>query len=347
MPSITVTQTQVDGQNNDSLNPALAAKRYDSSSYTTGLITGRFSVNNDVLTQGRLFKADGSEYGSAAPPVTFKGGVQGTTNVTLDNSNTGVEVGDIILLGCFNYYAGNANYEVPATSGFTTIISAGYTNYFRYRWSYRIATSSDTSGSRYVSTGASINTMAVFKIIGTNTPVKQNHAHSQYNTSLVGPIAVSNTNNGAVLAMGMSLANYDLTLQEYSDALGTRRLVADLEGLWKQDTLGGGNVVVGYRGVDQNESVANQSAELDNSSFRSQLIVHFTRTQDFNMDQAELEDIKRVLRDIRNTQLKETDLWGLSDYPASQAQIDYRQDLRDITDQAGFPTDITWPTKPE
>ena len=65
------------------------------------------------------------------------------------------------------------------------------------------------------------------------------------------------------------------------------------------------------------------------------------------MDQAELEDIKRVLRDIRNTQLKETDLWGLSDYPASQAQIDYRQDLRDITDQAGFPTDITWPTKPE
>ena len=25
----------------------------------------------------------------------------------------------------------------------------------------------------------------------------------------------------------------------------------------------------------------------------------------------------------------------------------YRQALRDITDQAGFPTDITWPTKPE
>ena len=24
----------------------------------------------------------------------------------------------------------------------------------------------------------------------------------------------------------------------------------------------------------------------------------------------------------------------------------YRQALRDITDQAGFPTDITWPTKP-
>ncbi len=64
------------------------------------------------------------------------------------------------------------------------------------------------------------------------------------------------------------------------------------------------------------------------------------------MEQEELEDLKRVLRDIRNTQLKETDLWGLSDYPASQAQIDYRQDLRDITDQSGFPENITWPTKP-
>ena len=52
-------------------------------------------------------------------------------------------------------------------------------------------------------------------------------------------------------------------------------------------------------------------------------------------------------RSTRDRLLKETDLWGLSDYPASQAQLDYRQALRDITDQAGFPTDVTWPTKPE
>lgn len=28
-------------------------------------------------------------------------------------------------------------------------------------------------------------------------------------------------------------------------------------------------------------------------------------------------------------------------------QAAYRQALRDITNQPGFPTDITWPTKPE
>lgn len=30
-----------------------------------------------------------------------------------------------------------------------------------------------------------------------------------------------------------------------------------------------------------------------------------------------------------------------------QAWADYRQALLDITDQAGFPHDVTWPTKPE
>jgi len=52
-------------------------------------------------------------------------------------------------------------------------------------------------------------------------------------------------------------------------------------------------------------------------------------------------------RSTRDGLLKETDLWGLADYPASQAQLDYRQALRDISDQAGFPNSITWPTKPE
>jgi len=65
------------------------------------------------------------------------------------------------------------------------------------------------------------------------------------------------------------------------------------------------------------------------------------------MEQEELEDLKRVLRDVRDGFLKETDLWGLSDYPVSQAQLTYRQDLRDITNQPGFPEGITWPTKPE
>ncbi len=53
------------------------------------------------------------------------------------------------------------------------------------------------------------------------------------------------------------------------------------------------------------------------------------------------------MRTKRNGLLAETDVWALSDRTMTAAQTQYRQDLRDITDQAGFPTDITWPTKPE
>jgi hypothetical protein len=49
----------------------------------------------------------------------------------------------------------------------------------------------------------------------------------------------------------------------------------------------------------------------------------------------------------RLTLLEETDVWALTDRTMTAEQIAYRQALRDITDQAGFPNDITWPTKPE
>jgi len=52
------------------------------------------------------------------------------------------------------------------------------------------------------------------------------------------------------------------------------------------------------------------------------------------------------IRKNRNELLSETDWWALSDNTMTQSQIDYRQALRDITDQAGFPHDVTWPEKP-
>ena len=54
--------------------------------------------------------------------------------------------------------------------------------------------------------------------------------------------------------------------------------------------------------------------------------------------------------DVRNKRdglIAATDTWALSDRTITAEQTTYRQALRDITDQAGFPTDITWPTKPE
>ena len=55
-------------------------------------------------------------------------------------------------------------------------------------------------------------------------------------------------------------------------------------------------------------------------------------------------ELQRVVRDEL---LAETDWWALSDRTMTQAEIDYRQALRDVPAQAGFPFDVTWPTKPE
>jgi hypothetical protein len=56
---------------------------------------------------------------------------------------------------------------------------------------------------------------------------------------------------------------------------------------------------------------------------------------------------KNLNRIVRDKLLATTDVWALSDRTMTAEQTAYRQALRDITDQSGFPTDITWPTKPE
>ena len=48
----------------------------------------------------------------------------------------------------------------------------------------------------------------------------------------------------------------------------------------------------------------------------------------------------------RNAELAATDWWGVSDRTMTTEQAAYRQALRDIPSQAGFPTNVTWPTKP-
>ena len=44
--------------------------------------------------------------------------------------------------------------------------------------------------------------------------------------------------------------------------------------------------------------------------------------------------------------LSDTDYWALSDRTMTQAQIDYRQALRDITKTATSLDDVNWPDKP-
>ena len=61
-------------------------------------------------------------------------------------------------------------------------------------------------------------------------------------------------------------------------------------------------------------------------------------------DNAALEATERATRDDL---LKATDHYGLSDVSMTEAMTAYRQALRDVPQQAGFPQTITWPTKPE
>jgi hypothetical protein len=58
------------------------------------------------------------------------------------------------------------------------------------------------------------------------------------------------------------------------------------------------------------------------------------------------EQAKRVRAD-RNSKLSECDWTQLTDAPVDvQAWAEYRQALRDVPDQDGFPWDVEWPEKP-
>ena len=52
------------------------------------------------------------------------------------------------------------------------------------------------------------------------------------------------------------------------------------------------------------------------------------------------------VKDIRNHLLAQTDWSGMSDVVMSDEMRSYRQALRDITKQEGFPYSISWPEKP-
>ena len=58
-------------------------------------------------------------------------------------------------------------------------------------------------------------------------------------------------------------------------------------------------------------------------------------------------DAAVVVRATRNSSLAATDWRAVSDLVLSNEWATYRQALRDVSAQEGFPNDITWPTQPE
>jgi len=71
--------------------------------------------------------------------------------------------------------------------------------------------------------------------------------------------------------------------------------------------------------------------------------------EDMSADERTAYDASVALleRENRDNLLKATDHYGLSDVSMTEAMTTYRQALRDVPQQEGFPQAITWPTKPE
>ena len=65
------------------------------------------------------------------------------------------------------------------------------------------------------------------------------------------------------------------------------------------------------------------------------------------VDNARLAEYKeRLVRNKRDKLIGSTDFYALSDLTMSTEMEAYRQALRDVTTQSGFPSEVTWPTEP-
>jgi len=69
---------------------------------------------------------------------------------------------------------------------------------------------------------------------------------------------------------------------------------------------------------------------------------------DYNPDERAREQQANEVRTQRDALLAQCDWTQVADAPVdAQTWADYRQALRDIPQQSGFPEDVTWPIKPE
>jgi hypothetical protein len=70
------------------------------------------------------------------------------------------------------------------------------------------------------------------------------------------------------------------------------------------------------------------------------------RTRTFNISPLSDHEIESRVKRKRTMLLEESDIEGLTDRTMSVQYKEYRQKLRDITDQEGYPRNIIWPVKP-
>ena len=116
----------------------------------------------------------------------------------------------------------------------------------------------------------------------------------------------------------------------------------------KPDTTGDYKIVV-RDGVEQdaNNNWVQAWVERDMFSDTTEDGVTTTKAEHEAAYQARLDaEAAANVRSQRDQKLKDTDWMGMSDVTMSTEWATYRQALRDIPSQAGFPHTITWPTEP-
>jgi len=89
----------------------------------------------------------------------------------------------------------------------------------------------------------------------------------------------------------------------------------------------------------------NLSSKVVDGDFEQDIVGNWSLP--YVVEQQPLEQAARNIRSRRDGLLQETDWMAMSDVTMSPAWADYRQALRDITAQEGFPYEVIWPTKPE
>lgn len=68
---------------------------------------------------------------------------------------------------------------------------------------------------------------------------------------------------------------------------------------------------------------------------------------DASMPGADVDALASDVRQQRNDKLKDCDWTQVADAPVDQAAwAEYRQALRDVTEQEGFPLSVEWPEQP-
>ena len=116
----------------------------------------------------------------------------------------------------------------------------------------------------------------------------------------------------------------------------------------KPDTTGHYKVVV-RDGAEQdaNSNWVQKWVERDMFSDTEEDGVTTTKAEHEAAYQARLDaDKAKSIRSERDQKLKDTDWMGMSDVTMPDDWATYRQALRDVPAQSGFPNTITWPTEP-